>query len=91
MKNSEDQDEMPHKAAFHQGLHCLLRSKQFSGTEIHLFIEILTGNPFKDIMDNSIPVASISVGQSIGMKRVKKDSQIFQEIQSLSLVSVVTF
>ena len=22
--NSEDQDEMPHKTAFHQGLHCLL-------------------------------------------------------------------
>ena len=21
--NSEDPDEMPHKAAFHQGLHCL--------------------------------------------------------------------
>ena len=25
MANSEDPDEMPHKAAFHQGLHCLLR------------------------------------------------------------------
>ena len=23
--NSEDPDEMPHKAAFHQVLHCLLR------------------------------------------------------------------
>ena len=23
--NSEDPDEMPHKAAFHQGLHCLLK------------------------------------------------------------------
>ena len=30
--NSEDPDEMVHKAAFHQGLHCLLRQKQFSGT-----------------------------------------------------------
>ena len=25
MANSEDPDEMPHEAAFHQGLHCLLR------------------------------------------------------------------
>ena len=25
LANSEDPDEMPHKAAFHQGLHCLLR------------------------------------------------------------------
>ena len=25
MANSEDPDEMPHNAAFHQGLHCLLK------------------------------------------------------------------
>ena len=25
--NSEDPDEMPHNAAFHQGLHCLLRQR----------------------------------------------------------------
>ena len=25
LANSEDQDEMKHNAAFHQGLHCLLR------------------------------------------------------------------
>ena len=35
LANSEDQDEMQHDAAFHQGLHCLLRLKQPSGTEIH--------------------------------------------------------
>ena len=33
--NSEDPDEMQHNATFHQGLHCLLRLKQPSGTEIH--------------------------------------------------------
>ena len=27
---SEDPDEMPHNAAFHQGLHCLLRQNQSS-------------------------------------------------------------
>ena len=27
--NSEDPDEMPHNAAFHQGLHCLLRQTIF--------------------------------------------------------------
>ena len=26
LANSEDPDEMQHNAAFHQGLHCLLRS-----------------------------------------------------------------
>ena len=25
LENSEDSDEMPHDAAFHQGLHCLLK------------------------------------------------------------------
>ena len=25
LANTEDLDEMPHKAAFHQGSHCLLR------------------------------------------------------------------
>ena len=32
--NSEDLDEMQHTAAFHQGLHCLLRLIQPSWTEI---------------------------------------------------------
>ena len=33
--NSEDPDEMPHNAAFHQGRHCFLRLKQPTGAEIH--------------------------------------------------------
>ena len=32
LATSEDPDEMQHNAAFHQGLHCLLRLKQASGT-----------------------------------------------------------
>ena len=35
LENSEDPDEMQHNDAFHLGLHCLLRLKQPSGTEIH--------------------------------------------------------
>ena len=35
----EDPDEMQHNAAFHLGLHCLLRLKQPSGTEIHHNLE----------------------------------------------------
>ena len=34
MTNSEDPDEMPHKAAFHQGLHCLLRQNRSSEIEM---------------------------------------------------------
>ena len=48
MANSEDPDEMQHHAAFHQGLHCLLRLKQPSGTEIHHNIENFTScHPLK--------------------------------------------
>ena len=39
LANSEDPDEMQHNAAFHQVLHCLLRLKQPSGTEIHHDLE----------------------------------------------------
>ena len=37
LANSEDQDEMPHYTAFHQGLHCLLRQNQYSENEICIF------------------------------------------------------
>ena len=33
LANSDDQDEMPHNAAFHKGLHCLLRLKRSSEQE----------------------------------------------------------
>ena len=39
LANSEDPDEMQHNAAFHQSPHCLLRSKQPSGTEKHHNLE----------------------------------------------------
>ena len=35
--NSEDPDEIPHNAAFHQGLHCYLRHNQSSEIEMHYF------------------------------------------------------
>ena len=35
LANSDDPDEMQHNAAFHQGLHSLLRLKQPSGTQNH--------------------------------------------------------
>ena len=41
-------DEMQHKAEFHQGLHYLLRYEQSLETEIHHFIEILTGTKIQN-------------------------------------------
>ena len=43
---SEDSDEMPHNAAFHQGLHCLLSQKGSSEKELQFHLEIITGNTF---------------------------------------------
>ena len=35
LANSDDPDEMPHNAAFHQGLHCLLRQNGSLEKEIY--------------------------------------------------------
>ena len=53
LANSEDPDEMSQNAAFHLGMHCLLlkRSKQFSETEVHLYLELQTCDPSICIMN----------------------------------------
>ena len=43
--NSEDPDEMKHNAAFHLGLHCLLRFQQPLGTVVHHNLENSTCDP----------------------------------------------
>ena len=49
LTNSEDQDEMPHDVAFHQGMHCLLRQK--INRERSIFLEIITFDPIINTMD----------------------------------------
>ena len=71
LANSEDPDEMQHIAAFHQGLHCMLRLKQPSGTEIHNNLETSTCNPLKYKMGNPILIVSICMGKSTRTQRVK--------------------
>ena len=51
LANSEDPDEMPHHAAFHQGLHCLLLQSQSSETYT-IFGEIITCDPLRYTMDH---------------------------------------
>ena len=45
LSNSEDPDEMPHDAAFHQGLHCLLSQKQFLAKDIHFYVKNINCDP----------------------------------------------
>ena len=61
---------MQHNAAFHWGLHCLLRLKQSSGTEVHHSLENSTCDPFKYTMGRSINIVSICMGKSIRIQRV---------------------
>ena len=59
LANNEDPDEMQLNAAFHLGLHCLLRLKQISGTDIHHYLENCTCDPLEYTMDNPILIVSI--------------------------------
>ena len=70
LAKGEDPDEMQHAAAFHQGLHCLLRLKQPSGTEIHHNLENFTCDPLKNTMCSPIIIVSICIGKSTRIQRV---------------------
>ena len=51
--NSQDQDKMPHNAAFHQSLHCLLKLNQASEKEKQYCLKIITSDTSMFIMDHS--------------------------------------
>ena len=59
LAKSEDPDEMQQKAAFHQGMHCLLRLKQHLGTEIHNYCENSSSDTLKYTMGSPILIALI--------------------------------
>ena len=72
LANSGYTDEMQHGAAFHQGLFCLLRLKQPSGTEILHNLQTSTCDPLKCKMDSPILkcIESVFMGKSIRIHRV---------------------
>ena len=72
LANSEAPDEMQHHAAFHQGLHCLLKLKQLPGTQKNHTLVNFTSDPLKYAMDIPIPIVSICMSKSIkkGLKRL---------------------
>ena len=42
LASNDDPDEITLKAAFHQGLHCLLSQKPFSKTKLIFHLEIIS-------------------------------------------------
>ena len=73
-----------HKAAFHLGVRGLLitiRLKQSSLTEIHYFIEILTGNPQTYKTDNSVLNALIGMGYQVHLHLLSQISFLSDQWQ----------
>ena len=66
LANSEDPDD----AAFHQSLHCLLRLKQSSVTDVHLHLEILTCNTLISTMDYPRFTVSNQIREFIRLKLI---------------------
>ena len=71
---------MQHNAAFHQGLHCLLRFKQPSRREIHHNLENSTCDPLKSTMSSPILIVSICMGKFTRMQRVKVDKLLSERL-----------
>ena len=62
LANSEDPVKKQHKAAFHQGLHCLLTIIQPSETEYIIIYKHPTCDPSKHKMVSPILIVSICMG-----------------------------
>ena len=78
MTKSVDPDEMPHKAALHQDLHCLLRQNQSSEKGMLYVSEIITSNPSKDTMDHPDLTVSNLMENPICLKRAKGSREAAQ-------------
>ena len=70
LTNSEDPDEMPHNAAFHQGLYCFLRQKQ-SPEKIQFSLEIIMWHPSIYIMDHPKCIVLNQKEEFISIQAVK--------------------
>ena len=70
LANRKDPDEMPHDAAFHQALNCLLRQNQSSVKEIQYFLELITCGPSIYTMHHPDTTLSNFMGNSIGLKEL---------------------
>ena len=64
LANREDPDEMQHNAAFHLCLHCKLRLKKPSETELHYNLENSTCDPLKYTIGSPILIVTICMGKS---------------------------
>ena len=69
LANSEGPNEIQYNTTFHQGLHCLLRFNQLSGTEIYYNFKTSNFDLLKYKMDKPIPIVLIYFGKALRMKK----------------------
>ena len=62
---------MQHDAAFHQGLHCLLKIKQSSETKVYHKLENSNCDSIKITMGSPILIVSNCMGKSMRIHRIK--------------------
>ena len=74
LAKGHDPDEMPHNAAFHLGLLCLLRQNPSLEKEIQIVLVIITSEPLIYTMDLPNFIVCSFMGNSIGLKRVHTKS-----------------
>ena len=63
--NSEDPDEMPHYAAFHQGLYCSLTYNHIFMTEMHHHLETSSCDPLKYKKGDSVLIGEIHQNEKV--------------------------
>ena len=69
LANSEDPDEMPHNAAFHQSLHCMQYKIDLQRKKFTTFLELKTCDPSKYILDHPGIIFFSFMENSIDLKR----------------------
>ena len=67
LANSEDSDEMPHKVAFHQGLHCLLKQNYLYRKKYNIIMKIVACDLSIYTMDHPKFIVSNQKEESISI------------------------
>ena len=86
MANSEDPDEVPHKAAFYQHLHCLLGQNGSSQREKYISLEIITYNPSIYTMNHPGVSASNFIENSFGLGPLSAKKKMHLKMSSAEVV-----
>ena len=78
---NEDPDEMPHHAAFHHSLYCLLSQNQSSEKVIQFYLKIITCDRLIYTMNHSKPIVSNHKEELISAQRVESSIRIYHECE----------